>query len=1529
MSSECIDAPPGSSWYWWDGDGDGIGGMTGACKVNPGSGWVLTCNDCNDNNPNIGGPTLWYYDGDGDGYGSGSGALNCNDPGTDWVSNNDDCDDNDPLITAAITWYRDSDGDGYGNPNVTLVACSQPIGYVSNNDDCNDNDPSTTSLTFYRDNDNDGFGDPMVTSEGCTAPAGYVTNSDDCDDTNSFINPNTSWYPDGDGDGYGNHNQTAIVQCQQPAGYAWGSHDCDDTNEMINPQTKWYVDADGDGYGDDPNNYIVQCNDPGSGYSLYLAPIDPILDDPVPTYPGLDINDLNYLQVIEPYEPVTTLSAFNALTDDEKLQVKTFHDGLGRPMQQIAMQHGGYKQDIISYIEYDRFGKTVNNYMPYGINNSTNGNYRQNAKSETESFYGTASIANSYVSTTDPFSETVFYRSPKNRPARQGSAGDSWNIGSGNEIEFEYDLNTGNNVRLFRVALSPSFQPTLIDDGSHYDANQLTVTIEKDENHTSGNENTTREYKNRDGLVVLKRSYIDGMQLSTYYVYDDYNNLTYIIPPKAEADSNTITQSILNDLCYQYKYDGLRRQVAKRGPDVSGWEQVIYDTEDRPILVRDPNLLAQNKWLFTKYDKYGRVAYTGFYTPSFSKGKENIDALKAPNGTKMPTGGHNEERGTSVIDGVTIGYTNDAYPNTGLELLTVNYYDDYAFLDPDKPATPTSILGQSVSTNVKGLAVAQWKRTIGESSWNKEYTFYDQKGQPLQTYNKNHLGGFTKVESEYDFRGKAKKTVKRQKRVAADNELTVTDRFIYDQVERIRAQYQQTDGNTEKLINGFVYDAIGQLLVKYIEPQDESFGYEPTSGKDEKAPLGYRLVDIHALQTIDFKYNSRGSLTQINDVNNFSEANGSDDVFAFKINFDSVEGFVDPNFKINYNANITQVLWKTANDNVKRNYQYSYDALNQIKSAKFSDSNYDLENVDYDKNGNILALDRKTYAGYQNFDYHYNNGNQLTSVSGIEMVGVSGTSVNKVFTYDGNGNMISDLDKGISSITYNYLNLPEVISFTTGEQIQYDYDASGTKLKKRFIDGGIITDTDYINGFQYINSALQFIAQPEGYAVPDGAGNFDYVYNYTDHLGNVRLSYHDTNGDGRVSSGEIVKERNYYPFGLTHNYNGGILALGSNFNYEFNGKEYQNENGLAWLDFGSRNYDPELGRWSNRDPQGQFNSPYLYAFNNPVIAVDPDGEFALVIIGAIIGAVSTAIANPRADFGDILFGGVVGAASAYIGGAVASGLGASSGTLIGVTAGGAAAGAFSGLANAAYYGGDAFEGLWKGGLSGGVGGFSGALVGGGAGAFFGGFTGGSTGALLNDGNILSAGIIGALTSFAAYHASQYYSYRTSALRTTHDINYRVFAKMSADFQRASVWRTERGGVVLGDNTVVKSTNNQNFGTDLTRPSTATTQAHGAVKFSYHVHWAKDGQQFFVNANNEIVSRTTTGAVRATAVNGPDVADMNNIATRFNTNYIINRAGIIQFPTTTGTSPILGGNLNRFPTYFYQYNNNDENNEDDD
>jgi RHS repeat-associated protein len=208
--------------------------------------------------------------------------------------------------------------------------------------------------------------------------------------------------------------------------------------------------------------------------------------------------------------------------------------------------------------------------------------------------------------------------------------------------------------------------------------------------------------------------------------------------------------------------------------------------------------------------------------------------------------------------------------------------------------------------------------------------------------------------------------------------------------------------------------------------------------------------------------------------------------------------------------------------------------------------------------------------------------------------------------------------------------------FDTGNTIEYFYDATDVKLKKVVtMENGVgIKETQYSGAFIYEsnNSALslKFISQPEGYIEPDNQGNFDYIFQYKDHLGNIRLSYKDSNNDGSVDSSEIIEENNYYPFGLEHKgYNNVVTSTNPAQNYKFNqgtsDKNFQGKEGKSFkverqLDLGLnldmtkfRTYDYTLGRFTsvdqlaNSSPQESL-SPYQYAFNSPIQYNDPYGD---------------------------------------------------------------------------------------------------------------------------------------------------------------------------------------------------------------------------------------------------------------------------------------------------------------------------------
>ncbi|WP_353145112.1 RHS repeat-associated core domain-containing protein, partial [Chryseobacterium sp.] len=205
--------------------------------------------------------------------------------------------------------------------------------------------------------------------------------------------------------------------------------------------------------------------------------------------------------------------------------------------------------------------------------------------------------------------------------------------------------------------------------------------------------------------------------------------------------------------------------------------------------------------------------------------------------------------------------------------------------------------------------------------------------------------------------------------------------------------------------------------------------------------------------------------------------------------------------------------------------------------------------------------------------------------------------------YDGNGNMTSHLDKGFTAISYNFLNLPSKITHTnTANTLQYVYAANGSKVQ--MIQGAEITD--YLGSFQYTYNGVavssQILANEEGYY---DFVNRRYVYQYKDHLGNIRVSYTKKTGGGTT----ILEENNYYAFGLKHGgYNTGDTT-NNKFKYLYNRKELQSNGNL---DYGWRQYMPDLGRWNGMDQLAEnylSTSPYAYVANNPVLRVDVDGRW--------------------------------------------------------------------------------------------------------------------------------------------------------------------------------------------------------------------------------------------------------------------------------------------------------------------------------
>lgn len=954
--------------------------------------------------------------------------------------------------------------------------------------------------------------------------------------------------------------------------------------------------------------------------STFTARISSLAEDiAIPIDPSISENE-NYIYSRIFQSPMTTVKGIKNNRDVQ--ESITYFDGLGRPVQNNAIRQGGDVSDIITHIEYDGFGRQVKEYLPFSMAN-VGTNYSkissQDAVNAVLSFYD----KDKYDGTKNPFSEKKFEPSPLNRTVEQAAPGNDWAMSNvkKNTIKLDYQTNTsGDGVKLYKAITSWQagkglYDITFLAAGS-YDEYELYKNVTYDENsgvNPSESSGSIIEFKNKEGQIVLKRTYNSGLKHDTYYVYDIYGNLTYVLPPKAD---NTINDEVLNGLCYQYKYDNKKRLVEKKLPGKE-WEFIVYDKLDRPVATGPAFSPFQNDgtigWLISKYDVFGRPIYTGWSPQSVNTTTRNTLQIAQNSATTLF-----ETKKAFTIDGIATNYNNSIAP-TSFKLLTVNYYDDYTF--PGAQTMPSTIIGQKVLTNAKSLATGSWIRALTTTSSTAGETttiFYDTKGRAISNYAKNYLTGISHTDIEIDFAGKTLSSITEHQKVGGGTKITIKEKFTYTAQNRLLAHTHQIGAEPEQLLADNTYDALGQLMGKNV-------------GNMAGNPL----------QKIGYNYNIRGWLTEINKTANLQQGSDPKDLFAFKINYTQIEGNSAVT-KALYNGNIAETFWATNSDGGKlRGYGYQYDQLNRLKNATYQtpklvdNKNYFGENMDYDKNGNIIKLQRKFMAGtltnpyaddMDNLGYFYkNNSNQLMKVTdttnntqGFKDDSNGYNDTEDDYAYDANGNLTKDQNKKVTEITYNHLNLPKKITFGTGNTIEYIYNATGQKLEKNIIENKVITNTKYLSGFQYKNDILQFFPTAEGY-VRNTSTNpatyvYGYVFNYTDHLGNVRLSYAQ---NAKKTGLEILEENNYYPFGFKHaGYNTDNLQPG--YKYKYNGKEFQDELDLNLHDYGARNYDSALGRWHTMDGKGELyfgNSPYVYASNTPIQAVDPDGNLVIFING--------------------------------------------------------------------------------------------------------------------------------------------------------------------------------------------------------------------------------------------------------------------------------------------------------------------------
>ncbi|NML56759.1 DUF6443 domain-containing protein [Chryseobacterium cheonjiense] len=893
-----------------------------------------------------------------------------------------------------------------------------------------------------------------------------------------------------------------------------------------------------------------------------------------------------------------------------------YFDGLGRPKQIVNVKASPTQKDVVTHIEYDGFGRQVKDYLPVPQSNTLNGNLVTSPLTNATNpiIYGSEKI----------FAEKKLENSPLDRLQEQTKVGNDW---TSKPIRYEYLANSANDIRVYSTTTNTVEGITnsgarVGGTGGYYKAGTIYKKKATDEDG-----NVIYEYTNGRGQLLLVRRVLSiSENADTYYVYNEYNQQAFIIPPKASDTiknlpaGTPIPDEVLNNLCYQYRYDGKNRLAEKKLPN-KDWEYFVYDKQDRLVLKQDAVLKTTNNnfqsrgWIFNKYDESGRVVYTGFYPNSDSR-----QAIQTEVDNITSTSLNNESRITSPItlSGTNLYYRNLAFPSANITLLTVNYYDTYS---QEAPAIPQTVLGQWVlpqtldannDASTNGLLTASYMKNVENNGWTKTFSYYDTAGNVIATKSANHLGGYTNNDLLLSFLGKTvEKSITYHKRLITDTEKVITETFGYDHQNRLLIHKHQVNSNPVEILAQNEYNELSQLKNKKV------------GGTNPASPL----------ESIDYSYNIQGWLTKVNNPQSLGSK-----LFAYEVKFNNP---TNTNLSAPYYiGNIAEIDWIASGGNGLKRYSYQYDPMGRLKrgiysepNASIPENNYYNELLTYDLNGNVLTLKRNREAeniGAQLMDdltYSY-TGNRLDTVidgSG-NYFGYPDTSGN-VITYDENANMTNQIDKGFLEIKYNYLNLPNYVKFnqsvvrqdrfghsgiTVYKNTTYIYRADGSKLKKvhNYFSGRTQADasitTEYLDGFQYNAentgtvfgdplTVLQFVSTSEGYF--DFMKN-KYFYQYKDQIGNIRLTFFK-NDNGIVT---IDRTTDFYPFGLE--FGGSLNTYGSmstNYTYAFQEQEKQQDTG--WSSFKWRNYDPTYVRFFNVDPlaeQYAYQSPFNFSENKVI-----------------------------------------------------------------------------------------------------------------------------------------------------------------------------------------------------------------------------------------------------------------------------------------------------------------------------------------
>ena len=835
-------------------------------------------------------------------------------------------------------------------------------------------------------------------------------------------------------------------------------------------------------------------------------------------------------------------------SDDEQVtQDVVYYDGLGYASHNVQVAASGDGQkDIIQPIVYDGLYREAFQYLPYArIDND--GQCDEAAILHQENFY-----RGKYNLGSNPayaYVETEYEPSALGRVLRQHKPGLEYRSEEHSQ-QMAYLGNGAQSVLRLRTDLDDH---SLTADG-YYAANELSGTQITDEDGA-----VVIAFKDKEGRAVYEnRKLRKGNTVEnvvTYYVYDDCGRLSWVVTPKG-SDLLTSTSSYLpssdfaKQNCYVYFYDEWSRLYEKRMPGREP-EYMVYNQGDRLMMSQDGLMRERKQWMIYEYDGLGRITTQ----------KLAINANDSATTRKTLQ----DEFDAYIIPPLYISstaqivgqYAYDKHPNAMPATLAFEHIPDMTYdLTGIEPETLLDTLTTGLPTYEK-LAVLT--DSDGINVYHERAYYYDYKGRVIQSVECDFDGNILRTTNRYDLIGNL--LAQRESYTQSSKTDRLNRTFEYDSRNRLTKETAQFNDGEQAVVT-HTYDDLGQLV-----------------GSD----YGTGAYAIH--ETME--YNLQGWLTRKNS-----------ELFEMKLRYYDPEPYYGGDAY--HTGNISEWWWQQKNvngswDAENNTYIFHYDDLSRLNDSRLTyNESEDItdefveRDITYDKNSNILTLNRSSLTAEDAKDYRFSyNGNQRIKELNSDFD----------YRYDANGNIRQDAMTGFY-IYYNFLNLPNVI-YTEGDMgLYYAYLADGTKFAAASY--AELYPVRYAGSLVYDDGSFESASFGGGRIVGTSTGS-EVHYFQTDHLGSTRVVAKVT-PTGRID----LDRKDYYPFGKEWTQSG--MPTSDN-RYTFSGKEQQQlrDQSIHYADFGARFYDPTGVTWMQQDPILQFPSLYTYCGNNPINFIDPFG----------------------------------------------------------------------------------------------------------------------------------------------------------------------------------------------------------------------------------------------------------------------------------------------------------------------------------